>query len=89
MRSPARFIAERVPAGETSESVVATDGRASRRSRVHDVEGVRALPGALELLAGQRPVAIVTSCTEALAKARTRAAGLPLPRVLVTADAVE
>jgi sugar-phosphatase len=56
---------------------------------VADVEGIVALPGARELLAGPgRPLAIVTSCTTALARARLRAAGLPEPDVLVTADAI-
>jgi sugar-phosphatase len=54
---------------------------------VADVAGVVAFPGALDLLtSGDRPVAIVTSCTTALARARLRAAGLPEPAVLVTAD---
>jgi len=55
---------------------------------VADTEGVVALPGALALLTGTRPLAIVTSCTTALARARLRAAGLPEPDVLVTADAI-
>jgi len=55
---------------------------------VADTEGVVALPGALELLGGERPLAIVTSCTTALARARLQAAGLPEPEVLVTADAI-
>jgi sugar-phosphatase len=56
---------------------------------VADVEGVVAYPGARALLAsGARPLAIVTSCTTALARARLDAAGLPEPAVLVTADAI-
>jgi sugar-phosphatase len=56
---------------------------------VADVDGVVAYPGARELLRrGDRPLAIVTSCTTALARARLRAAGLPEPDVLVTADAI-
>jgi sugar-phosphatase len=56
---------------------------------VADVEGVVAFPGARELLASRaRPLAIVTSCTTALARARMQAAGLPAPDVLVTADAI-
>ena len=59
------------------------------RAEVADVEGVVALPGALELLSRtDRPLAIVTSCTTDLARARLRAAGLPEPEVLVTADAI-
>jgi sugar-phosphatase len=53
------------------------------------VDGVVAYPGARELLADPgRPLAIVTSCTTALARARLRAADLPEPSVLVTADAI-
>src|SRR3954451_19912319 len=50
----------------------------------------RVLPGAIELLTGAYglPVAVVTSCTDALATARFSAAGLPRPHVLVTADRV-
>ncbi len=48
---------------------------------------VHAFNGAAEVLA-RRPVAIVTSCTEALARARLKAGGLPVPDVLVTADRV-
>ena len=48
------------------------------------------LPGAAELLAGATglPVAIVTSCTDALAQARLGEARLPAPPVMVTADRV-
>jgi mannitol-1-/sugar-/sorbitol-6-phosphatase len=48
------------------------------------------LPGAAELLTGAAglPVAIVTSCPAPLADRRLRDAGLPAPRVLVTADRV-
>jgi sugar-phosphatase len=48
---------------------------------------VRAFEGAADVLA-QDSVAIVTSCTAPLALARLEAAGLPTPRVLVTADRV-
>jgi sugar-phosphatase len=49
-----------------------------------------ALPGAAALLAGATglPLAIVTSCTDALAAARLRAAALRPPPVMVTADRV-
>ena len=48
---------------------------------------VRALPGATEVL-GQERVAIVTSCTAPLARARLEATGLRIPEILVTADRV-
>jgi mannitol-1-/sugar-/sorbitol-6-phosphatase len=58
-------------------------------AEVHDTDGVFALPGAAELLANDRPLAIVTSCSTALAEARLRAAGLPIPPVLVSSDGLE
>ncbi|MDO9408684.1 HAD-IA family hydrolase [Patulibacter sp.] len=68
------------------------------RREIADLEGVRALPGADVLLrvaaaedagaatAGWPLVAVVTSCTRPLALARIRAAGLPVPAVLITAE---
>jgi sugar-phosphatase len=57
-----------------------------------DIAGppARLLPGATELLGGASglPVAIVTSCGHALAHERLRAAALPVPAVLVSADRV-
>jgi sugar-phosphatase len=57
---------------------------------IEDKEGVKALPGAAELLRGlplQR-FAIVTSATRPLAVARLGYAGLPIPTQMVTADDV-
>jgi sugar-phosphatase len=53
-----------------------------------DQDGVVAIAGAADLLTTATPkrLAVVTSCTKSLARARFRAAGLPRPRVLVTAD---
>jgi sugar-phosphatase len=56
---------------------------------VRDTDGVIALPGAAALLASDKTLAIVTSCSTALAEARLRAAGLPIPRVLVSSDGLE
>ncbi len=55
---------------------------------IADVEGVVALPGARELLASlpRDRWTIVTSCTRPLAEVRIRAAGLPLPEQLLTAN---
>lgn len=58
------------------------------RAEVSDADGIVALPGARELLTGGQPLAIVTSCSRALATVRLRAAGLPIPPVLVSADDV-
>lgn len=57
-------------------------------AELRDTTGVKALPGAAALLAGDRPVAIVTSCSRALATVRLAAAGLPIPAVLVACDDV-
>ncbi len=58
------------------------------RMEIEDIEDVVALPGAAELLhalpADQWTV--VTSCTRALALVRLRAAGLPIPAQMVTAN---
>jgi mannitol-1-/sugar-/sorbitol-6-phosphatase len=56
-----------------------------RIERRHAATGGRALPGAAELLALER-VAVVTSCSPLLARARFEASGLPEPRVLITSD---
>jgi mannitol-1-/sugar-/sorbitol-6-phosphatase len=55
-----------------------------------DVAGVVPVAGAPRLLAALagRPHALVTSASEALARARMGAAGLPLPPVLVTSERV-
>ena len=61
------------------------------RLESEDTEGVTAMPGAASLLAlldGAR-WAVVTSGARPVAVARLRAAGLPMPRVLVTADQVQ
>jgi mannitol-1-/sugar-/sorbitol-6-phosphatase len=58
---------------------------------LEDLEGVVTLPGARELLEALPPDrwTIVTSCTRALAEARLRASGLPIPQRLVTCDDVK
>jgi mannitol-1-/sugar-/sorbitol-6-phosphatase len=63
---------------------------AQRVDRLHAQTGGEALPGAAELLARvpSGALAVVTSCGAELAAARLRAAGLPEPSILVTADAV-
>jgi sugar-phosphatase len=59
------------------------------QAEIHDTRGVTALPGAAELLASSRPLAIVTSCSTALAEARLRAAGLTVPGLLVSSDGLQ
>jgi sugar-phosphatase len=66
-----------------------TEAAAVEHAEVHDTAGVFALPGAAQLLASDRPLAIVTSCSTELALVRLRAAALPIPRVLVSSDGLE
>jgi mannitol-1-/sugar-/sorbitol-6-phosphatase len=80
-RPSGEVIAALVPAVDALQESQAIDLR-----QAGDVGDVVALPGAHELFAGSAAVAVVTSCTLALAKARLGAAGLPVPAVLVTAD---
>jgi sugar-phosphatase len=64
------------------------ENREVERREIEDLEGVVPLPGALELLKslpGDRWT-IVTSCTRPLAEVRIKAAGLPLPRSLITSN---
>jgi mannitol-1-/sugar-/sorbitol-6-phosphatase len=67
------------------------EDREVERGEIEDVEGVIPLPGALELLQAlqQDRWAIATSCTRKLAEVRIRAAGLPIPKYLITSTDVE
>ena len=60
------------------------------RVEAGDTEGIVPIPGAEELLTQLEGArwAVVTSGARAVAMARLEAAGLPIPRVLVTADQV-
>ena len=81
---PARaVIAEHV-----GEEHVDADAAMLTHAETTDTDGVVAMPGAGDVLA-LPVVAIATSCTAPLARARLAAAGLPVPAVLVTADQVE
>lgn len=66
------------------------ENREVERGEIEDVDGVTPLPGALELLQTlpQDRWAIATSCTRRLAEVRIRAAGLPMPKHLVTSNDV-
>lgn len=61
------------------------------REEIAGAPGLRPLPGARELIASipAERFAIVTSGSRPLALARLRAAGLPVPEVLVTAEEVD
>jgi sugar-phosphatase len=64
------------------------ENREVERREIEDLEGVVPLPGALDLLASlpDDRWTIVTSCTRPLAEVRIRAAGLPLPKKLITSN---
>ena len=66
------------------------ENREVERREMEDLGGVTACPGALDMLT-QLPSslwALVTSSTKPLAEVRLRAAGLPLPKLLVTGSDV-
>jgi len=60
------------------------------RDEETEVEGIVAVPGAKEVVRAvqNHPWAIVTSAGRRLAEARVRAAGLPLPNVIVPVDEI-
>lgn len=64
------------------------ENREVERREIEDLEGIVPLPGTLELLASlpDDRWTIVTSCTRPLAEVRIRAAGLPLPKQLITSN---
>lgn len=67
------------------------ENREVERREIKDLEGVVPLPGALDLLASlpQDRWTIVTSCTRPLAEVRIKAAGLPIPRRLITSNDIQ
>jgi mannitol-1-/sugar-/sorbitol-6-phosphatase len=67
------------------------ENREVERREIEDLEGVIPLPGALDFLARlpQDRWTIVTSCTRALAEVRIRAAGLPIPTKMITANDIK
>lgn len=82
-------------AEDTVAQLVEESRLAAAIDRINELElstasHTTAMPGALELLdsLGDLPWAVVTSAIRPLAIARLEAAGLPLPRVLVTAEQV-
>jgi HAD superfamily hydrolase (TIGR01509 family) len=68
-----------------------SEARLIEHEEIEAASGLQALPGARELVDSvpAERFAIVTSGTRALALARLRAAGLPVPAVLVAADEVD
>ena len=66
------------------------ENREVERREIEDTGGIVLLPGAAELLTSlpKDRWTIATSCTRALAEARLRAAGLPIPEQMVTSTDV-
>lgn len=64
------------------------EARLVEEAEVNDTEGIVPHPGAAAGLAADKKVAIVTSCSDDLARARIGASGLPRPDVVITADRV-
>src|SRR5246127_4140191 len=64
------------------------ENREVERREIADLQGIVPLPGAIDLLASlpEDRWTIVTSCTRPLAEVRIRAAGLPLPKKLITSN---
>lgn len=60
------------------------------RGEIGDTRGVVPLPGARELLGSLKnhQWALVTSCARPLAEVRLKAAGLPMPELMITCDDV-
>src|SRR6202166_3144416 len=67
------------------------EDRVVERWEMEDLDGVVLLPGARQLLDILPPErwTIATSCTRPLAEVRLRAAGLPIPRTMITASDVK
>lgn len=84
-RRAADTVAMLVPVGQRDEAVASIE-----RLELEDVDQVRPVPGARELVAQlpRESWAVVTSGTRELAGARLAAAGLPQPTVFVTAEDV-
>jgi sugar-phosphatase len=66
------------------------ENREVERMEIEDLEGVVLLPGARQLLESipSERWTIATSCTRALAEVRLRAAGLKVPKTMITASDV-
>jgi len=66
------------------------EDREVERMEMEDLDGVILLPGARRLLDSLPPDrwTIATSCTRPLAEVRLRAAGLPIPRTMITSSDV-
>lgn len=78
-------IAELLPSADVEK-----EDRDVEHMEIEDLDGVVLLPGARQLLESLPPDrwTIATSCTRPLAEVRLRAAGLPIPRTMITSSDV-
>jgi len=84
---PSRLtISELLPGADVDE-----EDRKVERAEMEDLEGVVLLPGARSLLDSlpSDRWTIATSCTRPLAEVRLRAAGLPIPKTMITSTDVK
>lgn len=72
-------------------SDIAAEDRKVERAEIEDLDGVIPLPGVQSLLNSLPPErwTIVTSCTRPLALVRLQAAGLPVPKKLITSTDIQ
>jgi len=73
----------------TPDADLEAESSAIDAAEIADTDGLVALPGAAWLLCADRPLAIVTSCSTALATVRLQAVGLEVPDVLVSSDGLQ
>ena len=73
----------------TPDADLEYESNAIEAAEIADTEGLVALPGAAALLSSDRPLAIVTSCSTALATVRLQAVCLKIPDVLVSSDGLQ
>jgi sugar-phosphatase len=80
-----------VPNADIDRAVLDKEDREVERREMEDLNGVVLLPGARQLLNILPPERwnIATSCTRPLAEVRLRAAGLPIPKTMITASDVK
>jgi len=76
---------------DIDRAVLDHEDREVERWEMADLEGMVLLPGAQKLLNTLPPElwTIATSCTRPLAEVRLRAAGLPVPRTMITSSDVK
>ena len=81
-------IRELLPSADTD---IDREDREVERREMEDLDGVVLLPGARQLLNILPPErwTIATSCTRPLAEVRLQAAGLPIPKKLITSSDVK